>query len=395
MGRTMWLQDHRMRKFKDVLRRVEARALSGAEAGELLGLSERQFRRYRRRYEESGEDGLLDRRLGKGSPRAVPAEEVVWMLELYRREYNGWRVAHFHDALKERHNFQWGYTWTKTQLHAAGLVPKAKHRGRHRRKRERKPCIGMMLHQDASMHAWLEGEPALDLVVTLDDADSTIYSAFLVPQEGTASTFKALSDVFAMKGLPQSLYTDRGSHYFTTPRAGGKVDKGNPTQVGRALASLGVDHIAAYSPEARGRSERMFGTLQNRLVKELAQAGIRDREAANRFIAQDYLPRHNKRFAKEPALPESGFVTVIDKAMLTETLCLHEERTVARDNTVTVGKLTLQLPSGVGRPHHVKAKVCVHIYPDETRAVFRGPTLIARYDQHGQLTPEGQTRNAA
>jgi len=228
----------------------------------------------------------------------------------------------------------------------------------------------------------------------MDDATSEVYSAFLIKEEGTASTFRGLKDVFAAKGLPQSLYTDRGSHYFYTPEAGGKVDKKRLTQVGRALEHLGVEHIAAYSPEARGRSERMFGTLQDRLIKELAKEGITDVEAANRFIAEDYLPRHNKRFAKEASLPESGFVEIADPALLTETLCIHKERIVARDNTIRLGKLTLQLPAGPDRPHYVKARVKVHRYPDDTIAVFRGPRRIADYDATGVLLDE-PTKQAA
>lgn len=394
MGRTTWLQDHRMEKFESVLSRFRRRELSGADAAELLGMSERTFRRYRKRHDEEGEDGLRDNRLNKASSRAVPADELARMLERYRTEYTGWNVSHFHDEMCRKYAFPWSYTWTKLRLQEAGLVPKAPRRGKHRRKRERKPCMGMMLHQDGSTHEWLEGEPQLDLIVTLDDATSEIYSAFLVEEEGTASTFRALKEVFASKGLPQSLYTDRGSHYFYTPEAGGKVDKARLTQVGRALEHLGVEHIAAYSPEARGRSERMFGTLQDRLVKELAKAGITEIEAANRFIAGDYLPRHNKRFAKEAALPESGFVEIADPDLLTETLCIHEERIVARDNTIRFGKLTLQLPAGPDRPHYVKARVKVHRYPDDTIAVFRGPRRIADYDADGRIVGQ-PTKQAA
>ena len=232
------------------------------EAAEVLGMSERQFRRYRERFEEEGEAGLVDRRLGKPSARRITRSEVDRMLGLYRTVYGGWNVKHFHEHGVRDHNFSWGYTWTKTQLHAAGLVERAKRRGAHRRKRERKPCEGMMLHQDGSRHGWLEGQPALDLIVTMDDATSTIYSGFLVEEEGTASTFLGLLEVFTEHGLPCSLYTDRGSHYFYTAKAGEAVDKERLTQVGRALDRLGIEHIAAYSPEARGRSERMFGTLR-------------------------------------------------------------------------------------------------------------------------------------
>jgi transposase len=365
------------------LSRWELGELSMLEAGELLGVSERQFRRYRDRYEEDGLEGLVDGRLGKPSPKRVPRRDLGLMLELYRDCYRGWNVKHFHEHLVRDHDFRWGYTWTKTQLHAAGLVERARRRGAHRRKRERKPCVGMMLHQDASRFAWLEDEPALDLVVTMDDAGSEVYSAFLVEEEDTASSFRGLLEVFTAKGLPSSLYTDRGSHYFFTPKAGEAVDKKQPTQVGRALAQLGIEHIPAYSPEARGRSERMFGTLQDRLAKELQLAGIADIEAANRFIREVYLPAHNARFARPPALPESAFVPVAP-AQLREILCVQQERIVARDNTVSFDRLRLQLPPSPLRPHYVKARVRVHQHPDGSLAVFHGPRAIARYTADGE-----------
>jgi transposase len=372
-----------MKKFRDVLSRWERKELSGLEAGELLGVSERQFRRYRDRYEEDGLAGLADKRLGKASVRRVPVDEIAWMLDQYRSQYWGWNVKHFHERLQRHHGFNWGYTWVKTQLHAAGLVERAKRRGAHRRKRPRKPCEGMMLHQDGSRAEWLAGSPPLDLIVTMDDATSTIYSAFLVGEEGTASTLRACLEVFAMKGLPSSLYTDRGSHYFLTPKAGEAVDKERLTQVGRALDRLGIEHIAAYSPEARGRSERMFGTLQDRLAKELKLAGMADIEAANRFISEVYLADHNARFARPPELAESAFVAV-DPANLAEILCIEEERIVARDNTVAYEGVRLQLPESRARAHYVKARVKVREYPDGGLAVFHGPRLLARYDGDGR-----------
>ena len=197
-------------------------------------------------------------------------------------------------------------------------------------------------------------------------------------------------EVFTNQGLPGSLYTDRGSHYFFTPKAGEEVDKDRLTQVGRALKQLAIEHIPAYSPEARGRSERMFGTLQDRLAKELKLAGIRDMEEANRFIRKIYLPAHNARFAKPPALPESAFTAVADTAQLRDALCVQEERVVARDNTVSFGRVKLQLPESRLRPHYVKARVRVHEYPDGTLAVFHGPRPIARYTAAGDLTEGGK-----
>lgn len=386
MNRATWLQDRRMQKFRDVLSRWERRELSMMEAGELLGMSERQFRRYRDRFEHEGEAGLIDRRLGKPSPKRIAPAEVDRMLQLYRTTYRGWNVKHFHEHGMRDHSFSWGYSWTKTQLHTAALVERAKRRGAHRRKRERKPCEGMMLHQDGSRHGWLEGQPPLDLIVTMDDATSTIYSAFLVEEEGTASTLRGLLEVFVAHGLPCALYTDRGSHYFHTDKAGEAVDKDRRTQVGRALDRLGIEHIAAYSPEARGRSERMFGTLQDRLVKELAHAGRRDIDTANAWIREVYLPRHNARFAKPAALPEKAFVAA-DPALLAETLCVEEERVVGRDNTVAYRSLRLQLPESPMRPHYVKARVRVRAYPDGSLAIWLGPRCLCRYDRDGGESP--------
>jgi transposase len=394
MNRATWLQDRRMQKFRDVLSRWEAGGLSMMEAGELLGMSERQFRRYRDRYEEEGAEGLIDRRLGKPSPKRVPAAERERMLDLYRGTYRGWNVKHFQEHLRRDHGFGWSYTWVKTQLHTAGLVERGRHRGAHRRKRERKPCEGMMLHQDGSRAFWLVGSPQLDLIVTMDDATSTIYSAFLVEEEGTASSFRGLLEVFGAEGLPSSLYTDRASHYFYTPTADGPVDKERLTQVGRALQHLGIEHIPAYSPEARGRSERMFGTLQDRLTKELAKVGITEIAAANAWIRDAYLPDHNARFAKPAALPETAFVPVADKASLTETLCVQEERVVGRDNTVSFDGLKLQVPESPLRHHYVKARVRVHQYPDGALAVFHGPRLIARYTAQDTPIATAPTRRS-
>jgi transposase len=378
MRRTEQRQGLRMLKLRDVLSRWEAAELSQMEAAELLGMSERTFRRWRRRFEEDGEDGLMDRRLGRRSGRAVADEEAEEVERLYRERYAGFTARHFHEHLVRGHGFRWGYTWTKTYLQSRGLLAKAPRRGAHRRKRPRRPMMGMMLHQDASRHAWLEGCGPLDLVVTLDDATSAIYSAFLVEEEGTASSFRGLIETIAAKGLFCSLYTDRGSHYFHTPEAGGKVSKDVVTQVGRALAQLGVEHIAAYSPEARGRSERAFRTLQDRLPKELALAGVTDVEAANRYIREVYLPAHNARFAIEPADKASAFVPVAE-AQWRDILCIQEERVVAPDNTVAWNGKRLQIPPHPARAHFVRAKVRVHHYPDGEIAIFHGPRLLVRW----------------
>ncbi len=382
MRRTEALQGVRMAIFLNILHRWESAELNEEEAAELLGVSERTFRRWRHRYEEDGEGGLLDRRLGKASGRRVPVDREQEVEALYRQRYQGFTAKHFHEHLVKDHGFAWGYTWTKLHLQSKGLLPKAPRKGAHRRKRERRPLPGMMLHQDGSRHAWLEGQPPLDLIVTLDDATRAIYSAFLVEEEGTASTFRALKEVFCEHGLPMSLYTDRGAQYFRTAETGGKIDRSRLTQVGRALEQLGVEHIGAYSPQARGRSERAFGTLQDRLVKELALAGVASIEAANLFIREVYLPAHNARFAVPAAQPGSAF-TPIPGVDLDEILCVQEERQVGNDNCVSYRTLKLQIPESPLRPHFVKARVKVHVYPDGSHAPFHGPRCIGRYDENG------------
>ena len=386
MRRTELLQGIRMLKLRDVMSRWEAAELSQMEAAELLGMHERTFRRWARRFEDDGEAGLLDRRLGRRSGRAVGVESCEEIERLYRERYLGFTARHFHEYLRATHGYSLSYSWTRGFLQSRGLIAKAPRRGAHRRKRPRRPMVGMMLHQDGSRHAWLAGRAPLDLIVTLDDATSEIYSAFLVEEEGTMSTFQGLIETIAAKGLFCSFYTDRGSHYFVTPEAGGKVDKNAPTQVGRALAQLGIEHIAAYSPEARGRSERMFRTLQDRLPKELALAGIaEDPEAANRFLREVYLPRHNARFATAAAETGSGFVPV-QELQWRDVLCVHEERTVASDNTVAWNGRRLQIPPHPDRAHFVRAKVRVHEYADGELAVFHGPRCLVRWraDQAGQ-----------
>lgn len=387
MRRTQAHQGVRMIKFKSVFERYTAAEFSQLEAAELLGMSERTFRRYSRRFEEDGEDGLCDRRLGKASGKRVPSDRGDEVEALYRTRYAGFTAKHFHEHLVRDHRFTWGYTWTKAFLQSKNLLERARHRGAHRRKRPRRPLPGMLLHQDGSRHQWLGGQPALDLIVTLDDATGAIYSAFLVHEEGTSSTFRALLEVFDVHGLPLSLYTDRGSHYFYTPDVGGKVDRTRLTQVGRALAHLGVEHIAAYSPQARGRSERPFHTLQDRLVKELALAGITDIAAADAFLREVFIPDYNTRFARKAEQEGTAFVA-IPGVDLAEVLCLQEERKVGNDNCVSFNALRLQIPESPLRPHFVKATVKVRQYHDGSHAIFHGQRCIGRYNKKGAISED-------
>ena len=374
-------------RFEELLERWQRGSLSHAEAASALGVSERTLRRWRERYEEDGADGLVDRRVGQPSPRRAPKAELERMRALYQQDYQGFTIKHFHEKLEQRHGYKLGYTTTRLYLQKTGTVPPAPRRGGHRRKRPRRPMRGMMLHQDGSKHVWLAGQPALDLIITLDDATSEIYSAFLVDEEGTMSSLRGLVEVIERHGLFMELYSDRGSHYFFTPEAGGKVSKTQLTQVGRALKQLGIGHIPAYSPEARGRCERAFRTLQDRLPKELALVGITTVEAANRFLCEVYLPEHNARFAEPAEEPAVAFVKV-PAVLWRDVLCLQEERRVGNDNCVRWHGRSLQIPPTPLRPHLVRATVRVHEYPDGTLAIFKGPQRLASFPPAAPATPE-------
>lgn len=389
MTRARVLQEVRQMRFEELYERRQRRELTMAEAAEILGITERTFRRWGDRYEAEGAAGLADQRLGRASARAVPTDEVLQMVTLYETRYTGWTVKHFHEHWQTEHGGTRSYTWAKNRLHAAGAVPRAPRRGAHRKKRPRKPLPGMMLHQDGSTHEWVPG-CQWDLIATLDDATTELYSAFFVEEEGTMSSLQGLREVVEAKGLFSSLYTDRGTHYWHTAAAGGKVDKTRLTQVHRALQQLGITLIPAYSPEARGRSERVFRTLQDRLPKELALAGITEMAAANRYLVEQFLPAYNRRFAGPAAEAGTAFVPWIGPN-LADILCVQEERVVANDNTVRYQGRSLQIPPDAHRYHYVKVTVRVHEYPDGTLAVFHGPRCLARYQPDGRVSEPGGT----
>lgn len=390
MTRTRVLQEVRQMRFEELYERRQQRILTMAEAGEMLGVTERTFRRWSGRYHAEGAEGLQDRRIGRLSARAVPVDEAQRMLTLYATWYTGWTVKHFHERWHTEHGGTRSYSWTKKTLQTAGHVTRAPRRGAHRKKRPRKPLPGMMLHQDGSTHEWVPG-CQWDLIVTLDDATTEIYSAFFVEEEGTLSSFRGLREAIGTQGLFSSLYTDRGSHYWHTDEAGGTVNKTRLTQVHRALQQLGITLIAAYSPEARGRSERAFRTLQDRLPKELALAGITEMAAANQYLTEQFLPQHNKRFMVRATEPGTAFIPWVGTP-LAEILCVHEERVVAKDNTVRYQGLSLQIPQDPHRFHYVKVTVRVHEYPDGALAVFHGPRCLARYHADGRLIETERAR---
>ena len=369
-------------RFQEAYKGWQDRGLTQEEAGQLLGVSGRTFRRQIGRFEAEGMQGLIDLRMSQISCLRAPADEVLGLQRLYSSSFSGWNVKHFHAWYGRDHGGTRSYSWVKNVLQEANLVVRSKLRGKHRKKRERKPLPGMMMHQDASTHEWVPGQ-MWDLVVTMDDATSEHTSMFFCAQEGSDSSFHGIGQTIARKGLFCSLYTDRGSHYFHTPEAGGKVDKSKPTQVGRGLKQLGIEHIAAYSPEARGRSERAFDTHQGRLPHELAKAGITDMNAANGYLERVYMPNHNAEFAVPATEAGTAYVPYIGVG-LPDILCSQFERVVGNDNCVSYECFKLQIPKSSARAHYVKTNVYVHQYVDGTMALFHGPRKLADFDPQGK-----------
>ena len=383
MKRTELLQEIRKMRFKEAYDGWTQNRFTQEEAARLLGVSDRSFRRYLCKYKESGLEGLIDKRLDQISHQRAPVDEIVALKDLYQTRYFGWNVKHFFSFYKHKHAGMRGYTWVKTTLQKEGLVNKSSKRGAHRKKRERAPLEGMMLHQDGSDHEWVP-EKRWDLIVTMDDATSKHYSMFFVEEEGTDSSFQGIKEVIQTKGLCCSLYTDRGSHYWFTPEAGGKVDKEQLTQFGRAMYQLGIEMIPAYSPEARGRSERAFRTHQGRLPNELAMQGITTMEMANKYLKEVYMEAHNAEFAASAPSDGSAFVPWINGA-IDDILCEHYERTVGKNNCIRFEGLVLQIPKDQYRCHYVKATVRLHRYVDGQMAIFHGPRKLADYDSKGAL----------
>ncbi len=392
MKRTEWLQEKRMVIFERAYTGWREKKLTQEEVAQLLGVSDRTFRRYIYQYEDDGLAGLMDKRISRASHRRAPVDEVMDVCNLYRERYSDFNVKHFYSWYKREHDGRRSYTWLKNTLQARGLVEKGSKRGAHRKRRPRAPFRGMMIHQDGSDHEWVPGK-RWDLIVTMDDATSEHYSMFFVAEEGTVSSFRGVMEVIEKHGVFSSFYSDRGSHYWYTPEAGGKVDKSNPTQFGRAMHQLGVEMIPAYSPEARGRSERAFRTHQDRLVKELALAGITDMESANEYLTAKYMAAFNSEFTVEPREPDSVFVEWTG-TNLKDILCEQHTRVVNNDNCVSFDGLTLQIPPNQYRCHYVKAKIRVHCYPAGNLAIFHGPRKLAEYTPNGELK-DGELARAA
>lgn len=379
-SRAAW---ERAMKIEEIILRAYAKKITWIEAADILGMSCRQLRRLRAAYERFGFDGLHDARVGRISPRRIPVAVVEEVLRLYREEYFDFSVVHFWEKLTEKHLMTVSYTWVKALLQGSGLVAKDTARKKHRRRRERKPIAGMMLHIDGSHHQWFGDERWHDLIVILDDATSEICYARLVEAESTRTVMEGIRQVIETKGVFCSLYTDRAGHFFHTPKAGEPVDRQALTQVGRALRELNIRLIPAYTPQARGRGERSFRTWQGRLPQELRVRNITTLDKANRFLEREYIREFNKKFAVQAKEHGSAFVSCA-RDDLDRVFSIQTERTVNRDNTVRFRNLTLQIDKQDWRRSMEGSRVVVYQHFDETITIGFGPQQIGRYSADGQ-----------
>src|SRR5215469_1573416 len=381
----------RAMKIQEVILRAMAKKITWSQAAEIIGISDRQMRRWYERYREFGYDGLFDRRLRRPSPKRVPVEAVERVLGLYRDTYFDLNVRHFCEKLRAEHGIGLSYTWVKLALQGAGLVKKGHRRGVHRRRRPRRPLPGMLLHLDGSRHRWFGDDRWYDLLVVLDDATSEIYYAQLVEEESTGTVMAALREVIECRGIFCALYSDRASHFFQTPKAGGKIDPQRLTQVGRALRELGMQMIPAYSPQARGRSERNFGTWQGRLPQELRLRGMTTREAANEFLREEYIAEFNRRFCVSATQPGNAFLPC-RRRDLDFVFSIQQTRTVAQDNTVELGNQWFQIEATDWRGTLAGCRVTVHEHLDGTRTICYGPHVVGRYNAQGWPLQEEMPR---
>ena len=369
-------------KIQEVLLRAMAKKITWWQAAEIIGVTDRTMRRWRERLEEHGYSGLADRRKGKPSGKRIPLATVEEVLRLYREVYYDLNVRHFHEKLQQEHSIDFSYTWVYRALEGAGLVAKRRRRGPHRRRRPRRPLPGMMLHIDGSKHRWLNDGRWHDLIVILDDATSEIYYAQLVEEESTRTVMAALRQVIEQQGLFCALYSDRGSHFFVTPKGSEKVDKQRLTQVGRAMKELGVEMIAAYSPQARGRSERSFGTWQGRLPQELRLADIATVEGANAFLRDRYIAEFNAKFKVAAAEKGTAF-RHCSRRDLNWVFTVQTQRVVAKDNTVAIGPRSWQLNKSRFRHTLAGSTVTIHEHLDGMVSIRYGPHLVGQFSLDG------------
>jgi transposase len=381
----------RMMKLQDVILKAMAKKLSWMEAAEIAGMSVRNMQRKRQAYIEYGYDGLFDRRRGKNSYHRVPMQTAERVLQLYQERYFDFNVLHFHEKLRTEHDIRLSYSWVKQALQGAGLVARRKKRGPHRRRRPRRPLPGMLLHIDGSKHRWFQDDRYYDLIVILDDATSEIYYAQLVDEESTLTVMAGLREVIERKGLFCALYSDRGSHFFVTPKAGEAVDKSRVTQVGRALKELGIQMIPAYSPQARGRMERSYGTWQGRLPQELRLAGIRTLEAANAFLRERYIAAFNAQFTMKAAERGTAF-RPCTRRDLDWVFSVQTERVVAKDNTVAIRDRWWQLDKTRWRHTLAGQTVTIHQHLDGRVSIRYGPHVVGRGNAGPVEAVENQTQ---
>ncbi len=368
---------------KEVILKAINKKISWIQASDILGVSPRHMRRLKERWEQGGYGGLRDHRAGKPRRKRISLKVIEEICRLKREIYPDFSIRHFYEYATQKHKLAVSYNWTRIVLEEAGIVEQAPARGKHRRQRERRPMTGMLIHIDGSTHTWIQGLPQQDLILVLDDADGKALYGQFFPQEGTMSTMAALEHVLIRYGRFSEFYHDRGSHFGRTSHAGFGPDEEQNGQVTRVLKTLGIRQIFARSPEARGRSERAFGTCQGRLPQELRLEGITSYEEANVYLNKTFWPKFNRLFTVKPVQEEKAFVPLAG-LNLKLVLSVQQERIVRNDNTVTYKNVILQIAERPERIHFVRCPVTVHEFPDATLGISYQDKLLGQYQKDGK-----------
>jgi transposase len=357
-----------------VISEVEEGYLKVKEAGEILGLSERQVYRIKARVEREGAGGVIHRSKGKKRPRWLRRRVRDKIDHLYKTKYRGFNLTHMTEFLNEEEGIKISRESVRQILLEKGSYTKQRRYPKHRQWRE--PCSreGQMVQFDTSDHDWLEGRgPKLYLIGGVDDATSKVAGAKFVLADGVRQNMEVFWGIVRRRGIPLSVYVDCGSNFKTTRHQSMEYQlKGEypSTQFARALEELGVRIIYAYSPQAKGRIERKFGVFQDRLCSELRLHNISTLEDANRYLWEKFMPKHNQMFSRTAKEPGSAYRSLPKGLCLKDVFCLKEERTVAGDNTISYQGKTFQILPNEYRLSFFKAKVEVHEYLDGSINIF-------------------------
>ena len=373
----------------EVIQKVEGKQLTGKEAANRLRLSERQVRRLIAKYRGQGPPGLVHGNRGRVANNRIPEETRAKVLELAEDGYRDYNDSHFTEELAEQHGIEISRSSVRRIRREAGLSsPRKRRPPRHRKRRERREKAGMLLQTDGSRHDWLEGRgPWLTLIAYIDDATNEVMGATFRGEEDAAGYFLGLQEICIKRGIPGAIYADRHTIFQSPLRATIEQELNGEqprSQFGRLLDELGIELISARSPQAKGRIERLWGVLQDRLVKALREAGAASQEEANQVL-EKYLPKHNRKFMREAAELGTTYLPWPQEYQIKDFFCFKHKRMVSNDNTFSFDGHHFQIPPGSQQRSYARASVDVLQHLNGQLEVrYQGKSLVTFQHASGQ-----------